>query len=85
MVVQLKVVSPRGEEKVIDLCENEEQMKGITVLHLEKKITEELKLDGDIRLVFQSKPLAESDLLISYGIRHMSTINTLLMLPGGGC
>ena len=44
MVVQLNIVSPRGEKKVIDLCENEEQMKGITVLHLEKKITEELKL-----------------------------------------
>uniref|UniRef100_A0AAQ5XQS0 Ubiquitin-like domain-containing protein n=1 Tax=Amphiprion ocellaris TaxID=80972 RepID=A0AAQ5XQS0_AMPOC len=83
MAVQLKVNGPRGEEKIIDLCDDEEQMKRITVLHLKKKIEHELRIIHDIRMVFRTQTLEESSLLSSYGIKHMSTIQTLLMLPGG--
>uniref|UniRef100_A0A3P8S744 Ubiquitin-like domain-containing protein n=1 Tax=Amphiprion percula TaxID=161767 RepID=A0A3P8S744_AMPPE len=81
--IQLKVNGPRGEEKIIDLCDDEEQMKRITVLHLKKKIEHELRIIHDIRMVFRTQTLEESSLLSSYGIKHMSTIQTLLMLPGG--
>ncbi|KAI4808355.1 hypothetical protein CgunFtcFv8_006318 [Champsocephalus gunnari] len=83
MTIQLRVSGPRGEEKVIDVCENEEDLKKITVKQLREKITRELEISADIRMVYRTEQLEESDLLLSYGIRHMSTIHTLLMLPGG--
>lgn len=119
MVFQLTVHGPRGKEKVVDLCDSEEQLKRITVLHLKKKIVHELFLgeapfclvsiklpvqfsmrlyevpdvkirahnefcsDDDIRMVFRTETLEESSLLMSYGIKHLSNIYTLLMLPGG--
>uniref|UniRef100_A0A3Q1G9X7 Ubiquitin-like domain-containing protein n=1 Tax=Acanthochromis polyacanthus TaxID=80966 RepID=A0A3Q1G9X7_9TELE len=86
MAVQLKVNGPRGEEKIIDLCDDEEQMKRITVLHLKKKIVHELQI-STYNDVFLRDPgtqtLEESSLLSVYQIKHMSTIHTLLMLPGG--
>lgn len=38
MVFQLRVHSPTGVEKIIDLCDNEEQMKKTTVLQLKQII-----------------------------------------------
>lgn len=46
MGIQLNVNDPKGEEKVIELCDNEEQMKKMTVLQLKKKIVKELRLSG---------------------------------------
>lgn len=34
-------------------------------------------------MVYRSNELQESSLLTCYGIRHMSTVHTVLMLPGG--
>uniref|UniRef100_A0A3B4WV30 Ubiquitin-like domain-containing protein n=1 Tax=Seriola lalandi dorsalis TaxID=1841481 RepID=A0A3B4WV30_SERLL len=79
----LKVNGPRGEEKIIDLCSTQEQLGKIEVGYLKKKIVEELHITGEFRMIFGIKKLEESDLLLSYGIRHMSTIHTVLMLPGG--
>uniref|UniRef100_A0A8C2X5W0 Ubiquitin-like domain-containing protein n=1 Tax=Cyclopterus lumpus TaxID=8103 RepID=A0A8C2X5W0_CYCLU len=83
MKYQLKINGPRGEEKIIDLCENEEDMGRITVHQLKKKIARELKTNRGPKDGFTIFQLEESSLLSSYGIRHMSTIHTLLMLPGG--
>uniref|UniRef100_A0A8C4E8X3 Ubiquitin-like domain-containing protein n=1 Tax=Dicentrarchus labrax TaxID=13489 RepID=A0A8C4E8X3_DICLA len=83
MKIQVKVNGPRGEEKVIDLCDSEEQLKRFTVMQLKEKITKELVIGEDIRMVFRTEQLQESSLLLSYGIKHLSTIHTLLMLPGG--
>lgn len=47
MVVQLKVHSPTGLEKIIKLCDNEEQMKEITVLQLKEKIMEIFMIRGE--------------------------------------
>ncbi|KAI3376363.1 hypothetical protein L3Q82_016831 [Scortum barcoo] len=71
MKIQLKVSGPRGDEKIIDLCENEEQLKKITVMQLKKKIAQELKTSDDIRMVFRTEPLEEMAVLSSYGIRHI--------------
>ncbi|KAJ4948545.1 hypothetical protein JOQ06_020078 [Pogonophryne albipinna] len=83
MKVQLRVNGPRGDEKVLDLCEDEEDLKRLTVLQLKKRIVRDMKIGDDIRMVFRTEILEESSLLLSYGIKHMSTIHTLLMLPGG--
>lgn len=83
MGIQLKVNPPRGDEKIIDVCDNEEQLKKITVVHLKKKIAHELRMTDDFRIVFRTQMLEESSLLFSYGIKHMSTIHTLLKLEGG--
>lgn len=55
MGVQLRVNGPRGEEKVIHLCDNEEQMKLITVQHLKKKIEHELWI-STFNVVFLRDP-----------------------------
>ncbi|KAK5858703.1 hypothetical protein PBY51_002824 [Eleginops maclovinus] len=83
MKIQLRVNGPRGDEKIVDLCQNEEDLKRITVLMLKERITRELKIGDDIRMVYRTKTLEESSLLLSYGVKHMSIIHTLLMLPGG--
>uniref|UniRef100_A0A672Z9V7 Ubiquitin-like domain-containing protein n=1 Tax=Sphaeramia orbicularis TaxID=375764 RepID=A0A672Z9V7_9TELE len=79
MGVQLNVTGPRGEEKIIDLCDSEDQMKRLTVMHLKKKIIKELGIGKVITFC----TLDESHLLTDYGIRHLSIIHTLLILPGG--
>ncbi|KAK5858698.1 hypothetical protein PBY51_002819 [Eleginops maclovinus] len=83
MNVHLKVNGPRGEEKILALCKHAEDFKRFTVLQLKQKILERFKIDNDIRMVFQTERLEESSLVSKYGIKHMSTIHTLLMLPGG--
>uniref|UniRef100_A0A672FBT2 Ubiquitin-like domain-containing protein n=1 Tax=Salarias fasciatus TaxID=181472 RepID=A0A672FBT2_SALFA len=83
MGLQVKVNGPRGEKKILDLCETEEQLEKMSVLHLKKIIVQQLSISGDVRLVFQAETLEESDMLSMYGIKHMSTIHTLLVLPGG--
>ncbi|CAN9509746.1 unnamed protein product [Ophioblennius macclurei] len=80
---QVQVKGPRGEQKIIDVCQTKEQMKKMTVLLLKKIIIEQLNISGDLRMVFKTHTLEESKLLSSYNIKHMSTIHTLLMLPGG--
>lgn len=84
MSVQLKVNGPRGEEKIVDICDNMDQMKVLTVMELKSKIAKALVIIGEMRVVFRTKPLEDKALLVSYGIKHMSVIHTLLMLPGGG-
>lgn len=44
MVHQLKVHSATGVEKIIDLCDDEEQMSTITVEQLTEKIAETVLL-----------------------------------------
>ncbi|TNN71965.1 Ubiquitin-like protein [Liparis tanakae] len=83
MKFQLKINGPRGEEQIIDLCESEEEMGRITVRQLKKKIAREMRISDEIRIVFRTEQLEDSAELSTYGIRHMSTIHTLLMLPGG--
>lgn len=43
MVVQLEVFYPTGAERIIDVCENKEQMKNVTVMDVKKKIEREGK------------------------------------------
>uniref|UniRef100_A0A672FA12 Ubiquitin-like domain-containing protein n=1 Tax=Salarias fasciatus TaxID=181472 RepID=A0A672FA12_SALFA len=77
----VKVHGPRGEKKILHLCETEEQLKKMTVLLLKKKIIQQLS--GDVRLVFKAETMEESAMLSTYSIKHMSTTHTLLVLPGG--
>lgn len=43
MAFQLKIIGPRGEDILLKLCENEDQMRKITVQQLKKKIAQGLK------------------------------------------
>ncbi|XP_059211259.1 ubiquitin-ribosomal protein eL40 fusion protein-like [Centropristis striata] len=83
MKFQLNVVGPTGNDKIVNLCDTEEEMKLFTVEQLKTEITEQLDIDEDIRMVYGNKQLEESSLLISYGIQHLSTIHTVVKLPGG--
>lgn len=54
MSVQLKVNGPRGEEKIVDICDNMDQMKALTVMELKSKIAKALvisKHDFSYRLL----------------------------------
>uniref|UniRef100_A0A3Q3G2X3 Ubiquitin-like domain-containing protein n=1 Tax=Labrus bergylta TaxID=56723 RepID=A0A3Q3G2X3_9LABR len=81
MGIQVNVHGPRGEEKIIDLCDNIEQMKNITVEQLKRKIRNDLRISTS-HFIF-TETLEESTLVMAYGIRHLSTIHTLILLPGG--
>uniref|UniRef100_A0A3B3U629 Ubiquitin-like domain-containing protein n=1 Tax=Poecilia latipinna TaxID=48699 RepID=A0A3B3U629_9TELE len=83
----------RGEKLLIDLG-NTEEMKRFTVGQLKEKIAEklpgaaELWAAGDerVRLLFMDKQLeGDTSLLSEYGIQHMSVIQMVIFLPGGGC
>ncbi|KAM8748285.1 uncharacterized protein AB9X84_016016 [Acanthopagrus schlegelii] len=84
MVFQLRVHDPTGVEKIIDLCDNEEQMKKMTVLQLKLIIKKTLMITGDnLQLVFGGQDLEDGSLLVSHNIKHMSAIQTAVQLPGG--
>ncbi|KAL7374669.1 hypothetical protein ABVT39_005059 [Epinephelus coioides] len=87
MGILLKVCGITGEERIINLCDTEEQFKSITVLQLKKKIIEQFGYQWQpsvCRLIYNNKALEELDLLSQYGIRHMSTIHVLRRLLWGG-
>ena len=48
MAVQVRVRGPRGEERLIGLCDTEEQLKRMTVLQLEEKIASTFRISGRI-------------------------------------
>uniref|UniRef100_A0A672Z9X8 Ubiquitin-like domain-containing protein n=1 Tax=Sphaeramia orbicularis TaxID=375764 RepID=A0A672Z9X8_9TELE len=85
MVIQVRVIGPAKREILVDVCDNQEQMKKVTVLELRKKIIDRLGIsqDSDLRLVFTTETLEDCRLLVSCGIQHMSTVHTLLRQPGG--
>lgn len=48
MRIQLKVHSPTGQERIIDLCDSEAQLRKITVMQLKDKLTRELMISTSI-------------------------------------
>ncbi|KAK9524829.1 hypothetical protein VZT92_017195 [Zoarces viviparus] len=82
MEVQLAVMTPKGEEILFDLCDSELELEKMTVLQMTNKIAEKLQIDN-LRIVYRTKPLEEDKLVGSYGIQHLSVVQTVLMLPGG--
>uniref|UniRef100_A0A672F1A6 Uncharacterized protein n=1 Tax=Salarias fasciatus TaxID=181472 RepID=A0A672F1A6_SALFA len=45
---KVKVQGPRGEKKILDLCETEEQLEKMTVLLLKKKISQQLSISKSL-------------------------------------
>ncbi|XP_055014812.1 uncharacterized protein LOC129410512 [Boleophthalmus pectinirostris] len=85
MVIQVKVSTPRGQDILIDVCPSADRLKHVTVKQLREMIARRLAIGGDVRMVFQGKPLDDCYTLRHYNIGHMSKIQTLLTLPGGAC
>ncbi|KAM8746975.1 ubiquitin-like protein ISG15 [Acanthopagrus schlegelii] len=84
MGIQLRVHGPKGEEKIIDLCDSDRELRKITVTQLRDKVAGALNMSSEeIRIIYRTKPLEETSPLLEYGIKHMSTIHTVLKLPGG--
>uniref|UniRef100_A0A3Q3WW73 Ubiquitin-like domain-containing protein n=1 Tax=Mola mola TaxID=94237 RepID=A0A3Q3WW73_MOLML len=85
MVIQLQVNGPLGEIKIVDLCQSEQHLRKITVMQLKDKIAEQLiiSMSAHTLFLFLTVQMDESSLLSTYRIQHMSTIHTVLMLPGG--
>ena len=44
MGIQLKVHGPKGEEKIIDLCDSDRELRKITVTQLMSKLSHELNM-----------------------------------------
>ncbi|CAN9500108.1 unnamed protein product [Ophioblennius macclurei] len=83
MGIQFQVHGPRGEKKIVDVCQSEEQMQKMTVLLLKKKIIQILNISSDLRMVYRSETLEESEFLSFYHMKHMSSIQAVILLPGG--
>lgn len=83
MVIQVQVHGPKKEIKNIDLCETEEQLKKMTVKQFKEKTAKHFLIDCVVQFVYTNKRLQENELLVSYGIKHMSVIQMVLKLPGG--
>ncbi|KAM4714062.1 uncharacterized protein FYW61_019151 [Anableps anableps] len=87
-IYQVMVHGLRGEKMIIDLCNTEEQMQKMTVGQLKEKIAEKLPQtagEEDMRLIFTDKGLeGDTSLLSEYGIQHMSVIQLIIKVPGGG-
>uniref|UniRef100_A0A3B3Z8I8 Ubiquitin-like domain-containing protein n=1 Tax=Periophthalmus magnuspinnatus TaxID=409849 RepID=A0A3B3Z8I8_9GOBI len=74
-----------GKSAIVDVCQTEEQFRSLTVRDLKTKIRQQLDWtsDYDFRLIFQCETLEDDHLLSHYGIRHLSTIQAVLILLGG--
>lgn len=75
----------RGRKIEIDLCDTEEQFKDITVRDLKRRITERWEFkEDDMRLIFAGKQLEDGRQLSDCGVKHMSVIEFVQRLRGGG-
>ncbi|CAK6952969.1 uncharacterized protein LOC121640354 isoform X3 [Scomber scombrus] len=86
---QVKIFGLGGDMKMVNLCNTEEQMRSMTVKQLKDKIIERFPEYGvhsdNIRLIFTNKDLhVDSALLSEYGITHLSVIQMVMKIPGGG-
>ncbi|XP_032438413.1 uncharacterized protein LOC116732395 [Xiphophorus hellerii] len=87
-IYQVRVHGLRGEKFTIDLGNTEEQMQRFTVGQLKEKIFEMLPYiagDENLRMIFTDKNLeGDTSLLSEYGVQHMSVIQVVIKVPGGG-
>lgn len=88
-IYRVNVLGPAGQMKVIDLCSTSAEFNRLTVKDLKKKIVQTFGyygFDDHVRMIFQGLRLDDDDrLLSSYGIQHMSVIQIVVKLRGGGC
>ncbi|KAJ0001216.1 hypothetical protein NQD34_006236, partial [Periophthalmus magnuspinnatus] len=86
-VYQVKVNNPRGEMQIVDVCQTEEQFRSLTVRDLKTKIRQQLDWTSGtilcIHLVCFDR-LEDDHLLSHYGIQHLSIIQIVLLVDGGG-
>uniref|UniRef100_A0A3B3I1A9 Ubiquitin-like domain-containing protein n=1 Tax=Oryzias latipes TaxID=8090 RepID=A0A3B3I1A9_ORYLA len=74
-----------GKQRIVDLCESDEEMQKMTVLQLKEKIAQQIpEYRKNVGLIFENKMLDEdSKPLSGYGIQHMSVVRLLLDFSGG--
>ncbi|KAG7259460.1 hypothetical protein CRUP_015104 [Coryphaenoides rupestris] len=90
MNYQVTVIGLSGQRMTIDLCNTEEQMRTMTVQQLKTKIVADWPggaagaLQDNLVLIFTDKQLEDAATLVSYGVQHLSIIQVVLRVPGGG-
>ncbi|KAK1159192.1 polyubiquitin-like [Acipenser oxyrinchus oxyrinchus] len=85
-IYQIYVIGVEGKRMTIDVGESEEALNDMTVLAFKKLLLQ--KLPGsesaeDIRLLFGSKQLEDTDKFSAHEIKDKSTVVMVLRLPGG--
>lgn len=86
-IYQIYVIGMEGTKMTIDVGESEEALNDMTVLVFKKILLQ--KLPGsqsaeDLRLLFGSKQLEDTDKFSAHEIKDKSTVLMVLRLPGGG-
>lgn len=73
-----------GDFRLVDLCE-EKELSVMTVAKMKHCFIEQLDLGdiGDFRAIFRNESLEESECVIKYKIKHMSSIHLALYAEGG--
>ncbi|XP_069474311.1 uncharacterized protein [Ambystoma mexicanum] len=90
---QVILVGLTGTPHTIDVATSEEVFKSTTIKRFKELVANKIEKEAhiknlgidDIRLVFGSKQLEETETFDHYGIIAKSTIFMVLKLPGGWC
>ncbi|KAL2079328.1 hypothetical protein ACEWY4_025072 [Coilia grayii] len=85
-IYQVTVVGIQGERKNVDVATTEENFNNTTVLEFKKKLIEKLPGNTDpseIRLLYATKQLEDTDKFSEHGIKDKSTVMMILRLHGG--
>ncbi|XP_060771130.1 uncharacterized protein zgc:194655 [Neoarius graeffei] len=85
-ICQIIVIGVKGEKKIIDVANSEEEFNKTTVLAFKEKLVvkcPELK-DSKIRIMFTDIQLQDTDTFGKHKLEHLSTVAVFIQLPGGG-
>lgn len=86
-IYQVVVIGMQAERKIIDVGESEEEFNNMTVENFKKKLAEKLPQEASdpsqLRLLYTSKMLNDSDKFSDHGIKDKAVICIIFRLPGG--
>ncbi|XP_041122784.1 polyubiquitin [Polyodon spathula] len=84
---QIYVIGVEGKKMTVDVGKSEQALNDMTVPMFKKLLLQNLPGDSqraeDLRLLFGSKQLEDSDKFSTHEIKDKSTLLLVLRLPGG--
>ena len=85
-MIQVNVQGISGDKFTVDVGDDENEFKKVSVLELKRRIISKKGLDTkpeQLRLIFGGKQLDDEKLLVDYGVTHKSLIMSVIRVIGG--